>query len=109
MRALLTVLAAMLACKAWSSETVHSPMTQARPQTTQLSLETVLQAAREHPDVLAATRQVLAARADVLAADRDACLAAGMVDFIGKPIAPEPLLETLRRWLPPRSQSDRKT
>lgn len=70
MRALLGVWAAMLACTAWTSETVHSPMGQARPQTTQLSLETVLQAAREHPDVLAATRQVQAARADVLAADR---------------------------------------
>ena len=52
---------------------------------------------------------IIAMTANVLAADRDACLAAGMVDFIGKPIAPEPLLETLRRWLPPRSQSDRKT
>ncbi len=57
----------------------------------------------------AGTVPIIAMTANVLAADRDACLAAGMVDFIGKPIAAEPLLETLRRWLPPRSQSDRKT
>ncbi|MBU6271956.1 MAG: response regulator [Betaproteobacteria bacterium] len=50
---------------------------------------------------------IIAMTANVLAADRDACLAAGMVDFIGKPIAPEALFETLCRWLPSRSQTGR--
>ncbi|MEI8303623.1 MAG: response regulator [Burkholderiales bacterium] len=44
---------------------------------------------------------IIAMTANVLAADREACLAAGMVDFIGKPIAPAPLFDTLRRWLAP--------
>lgn len=70
MRALLTLLAATLMSGTWASEAVNLPLTQARPQTTPLGLEMVLQAAREHPDVLAATRQWDAARADVLAANR---------------------------------------
>jgi two-component system sensor histidine kinase/response regulator len=44
---------------------------------------------------------IIAMTANVLAADREACLTAGMVDFIGKPIAPAPLFDTLRRWLAP--------
>lgn len=70
MRALLTVLVAMLASTAWASERVSSPLTPTTPRTTRLGLDMVLQAAREHPDVLAATRQWDAARADVLAANR---------------------------------------
>lgn len=74
MRALLALLAACGAASVGAS----TPSSQALPpttadasaRTTRLGLNQVLQAAREHPDVLAASRQVNAARADVLAADR---------------------------------------
>ena len=33
--------------------------------------------------------------------DRDACLAAGMDDFLAKPVRPESLREILSRYLPP--------
>jgi two-component system sensor histidine kinase/response regulator len=40
--------------------------------------------------------------ANVMQADREQCLAAGMVDHIAKPIDPEELLRTLIRWIKPR-------
>jgi len=67
---MLTVFTGLLVCTAWASETVKLSLPEAAPRTTRLGLEMVLQAAREHPDVLAATRQLNAARADVLAANR---------------------------------------
>jgi two-component system sensor histidine kinase/response regulator len=38
--------------------------------------------------------------AHAMEGDRDRCLAAGMNDYISKPIEPGVLLETLQRWLP---------
>lgn len=43
---------------------------------------------------------VLAMTATGMREERDACLAAGMNDFVAKPIQQEQLVETLRRWLP---------
>ena len=45
---------------------------------------------------------VLAMTANAMKADIDACFAAGMNDFITKPIERKALLQTLRRWLPAR-------
>lgn len=42
---------------------------------------------------------IIALTANVLASDKEACLAAGMDDFIGKPIEKEILVAVLRRWL----------
>ena len=47
---------------------------------------------------------ILAMTANAMKADVDACLAAGMNDFITKPIERKALLQTLRRWLPARQR-----
>ena len=44
---------------------------------------------------------IIAMTANAFNEDREACLAAGMNDHIGKPIHPDTLLATLKKWLPP--------
>ena len=48
---------------------------------------------------------VIALTANALAGDRQACLDAGMDDYLGKPFTSVQLLLTLRRWLPARSDA----
>jgi PAS domain S-box-containing protein len=43
---------------------------------------------------------IIALTADVVAERREACFAAGMNDFLSKPLAPQELVERLRQWLP---------
>jgi CheY-like chemotaxis protein/HPt (histidine-containing phosphotransfer) domain-containing protein len=45
---------------------------------------------------------IIAMTANAMQADLDACLEAGMNDRITKPIERKALVQTLRRWLPPR-------
>jgi len=42
---------------------------------------------------------IIAITASAMSSDRDRCLAAGMDDFVSKPVRPEDLLATLARWV----------
>jgi PAS domain S-box-containing protein len=44
---------------------------------------------------------IVAMTANAMQVDREKCLAAGMVDFVTKPIVPELLWRTLQRWIRP--------
>ena len=45
---------------------------------------------------------IVAMTANAMQQDKDKCLAAGMVDFITKPIQPDELWKALRRWIKPK-------
>ncbi len=56
-------------------------------------------------NALGATVPIVAMTANAMASDKDKCLAAGMVDFVSKPIDPDALLRTLLCWIKPRNQA----
>lgn len=51
---------------------------------------------------------IIAMTANVMSADRERCLAAGMNDHLSKPIDPDALLATLKRWVKPAQHDDAK-
>ncbi len=55
---------------------------------------------------LGATVPIVAMTANAMASDREKCLAAGMLDFVTKPIDPDELFRVLLCWVAPRSAVD---
>jgi two-component system sensor histidine kinase/response regulator len=60
--------------------------------------ETTRQIRKSDTDVRNHDIPIVAATAYCMAGDREKCLAAGMNDYVTKPLRPEPLLQAIKKW-----------
>jgi PAS domain S-box-containing protein len=63
-------------------------------------LEATRQIRRPHSRVLNPRVPIIAMTAGAMQSDREECLAAGMDDYVTKPVSPQVLAEVLDKWLP---------
>jgi len=62
-------------------------------------------AIRQHEAQTGTHVPIIAMTANAMEGDRDRCLAAGMDDYVAKPVQPPTLRETLERWLEPSERA----
>ena len=77
---------------------METPASDLMPQTVSL---------RETNDAPPRRLPIIAMTANAMPEDRARCLAAGMDDYISKPVQPKVLAEVLARWVPPTSVGSR--
>jgi CheY-like chemotaxis protein len=68
-----------------------------------------LEAARQIRTALGPALPIIAMTANAFDEDRESCLAAGMDDHLGKPVAPDELYRRLLHWLPAPSPAPAAT
>jgi two-component system sensor histidine kinase/response regulator len=52
---------------------------------------------------------IIALTASAMESDREHCMAAGMDDYLSKPIKPKELAEMLERWIPGPTEASRSS
>ena len=62
----------------------------------------------EKTGIINSTIPIIAMTANAMAGDEQKCLDSGMDDYLSKPIEPEKVIATLKKWLPNKSNAENK-